>query len=63
MADLEVEESTQRQIQPFVLDVELRAGEKLADNAELLAFAQKTVPAGLKVTARVQIVPLKIEEV
>ena len=35
--------------------LELTAGGKLADDAEVLAFAQKTVPAGKKVSVRIMI--------
>jgi hypothetical protein len=42
--------------------IELEAGGKLADDAELIALAQKTVPAGYKAKVRIDI-NIIIEEV
>ena len=65
MADFNIIETprTDRRIEPYHKIITLEEGGKLADTAALLAVANKTCPAGYKVTARVTINIDKIEVV
>jgi len=53
----------QRTILPsFRKTIHLASGDKISDDADLLAFAQKAVPDGKKVRVRISINVLSIED-
>ena len=63
MADLDVKTQTRKYVDGIDKEIVLNVGEKLADDSELIALANKTVPLGYKVTVRVRIYPYRVEEV
>lgn len=55
MADFTIVEDTKRRADSFHKRITLEAGEKLADDAQLVAISQMTVPAGYRIVASVVI--------
>lgn len=62
MADITIENKITKVVQPLRKMIELNAGGKMADDAELIALAQKTVPAGYKAKVMIMIT-INVEEV
>jgi len=63
MADFTIDTISTKKINGFAKSITLNAGEKLSSDAQLVAIANKTVPAGYKVTATVFIQISNIETV
>lgn len=61
--DLTIETTTKRIIKPIRKLLVLEAGDKIANDEEILAMAQKTVPVGYRVSVIVDIKVVKIEEI
>ena len=63
MADFE-ETTVQKKVLPRLdLRLELAAGAKIADNADIVAFAQKVVPAGKAALVEVHLVVRQLIDV
>ena len=60
--DLTIENKITKVVKPLRKMIELEAGGKLADDAELIALAQKTVPAGYKAKVMIMI-NISVEEI
>ena len=60
MADFVINEEVVRTIPAFRKTVTLAAGEKIADDEEILALAQKIVPSGYEIDVTVRI---KVSEI
>jgi hypothetical protein len=63
MVDFVVNETTVKNIAPLSKNITLAAGEKIADDADILAFAQKIVPTGYEADVIVRIVVSEIRTV
>jgi hypothetical protein len=62
MADFTIETTTIKKTPLFQKWFTLTAGQKLSDNAEVLALAQKTVPKGYKANVHI-LIEATLEEV
>lgn len=64
MANFQITETTrtERSIPRLSKEIILEAGQKLSDDTDILAIAQKTVPAGYRITVNVDIIAVKIEK-
>lgn len=63
MPNFTINEETIRTITRFSKIITLEAGKKLTDDADLVNIAGKTVPAGYKITVRVNIRAENIEKI
>ena len=63
MADFTVESTSVKTIPRFHKEITLTAGQKLSDDADVLAMDQKAVPAGYEIDVVVVIKPKAVREV